>query len=237
LWLKSEQENQDIKQHHAKYKAEKETLDIKLKHARSQLETEMKKRLKAEQNVDRMNHNLQLIRELILDKEGLSNQDRERLAQSMTHFSSIQEDQEQSVHRQSLANQSYTFDDESSILSLDEYDNTEDDILDETTGSMLTNDRRRSRKNKRRVTASAPLVTDETETDEQTIDEAAKRAKVHQEIDRTVETHVHVTRSSLSPKKSLQQTERLTKDFNRPPAAQDNSYTSHSSHTPYTYTP
>jgi len=68
-WQNVEEENHEMKKFMAKYKASKDTLDIQLNMARHQLDAEIKKRLKAEQSVDHMARQLQLIKELLLDKD------------------------------------------------------------------------------------------------------------------------------------------------------------------------
>ncbi|XP_057293009.1 rac GTPase-activating protein 1-like isoform X2 [Hydractinia symbiolongicarpus] len=218
-WLTAEEENHDMKKYMAKYKADKDTLEVKLKMARHQLDAEMKKRLKAEQSVDHMARQLQLIKELLLDKDSvsqLSSADKQALAQSIHQYNTTShlQDYEGKSGQADLLNQSYTLDESSFDLPASEYDNTEDDILDYTGGSILGNgDRRKSHKRGR---PSAPLLGPD-ETSEDT--DYSKRVRVTEEVHKTIETHVQV--NSTSPSKYMPPTERLDRDFSRPPVQKD----------------
>ena len=80
-WKETNAENHDTKKYLAKYQADKDSLEVKLKMARSQLDKEQKKRLKAEQSVDHLTRQLELIKELLLEKNG----DKTMLAQTLSH--------------------------------------------------------------------------------------------------------------------------------------------------------
>jgi len=81
-WKVIDEENHDTKKYLAKFKAEKDKLEAKLRQAKHQLDIEAKKRVKAEQEVDHLTRQLQLIRELLLDKD--ANSQSRALAQSMS---------------------------------------------------------------------------------------------------------------------------------------------------------
>jgi len=217
-WLACEEENHDMKKYIAKYTADKDTLEVKLKMARHQLDSEMKKRLKAEQSVDHMARQLELIKELLLDKDSgahLSLADKQALAQSINQYSNastFQHLRDEDTRGADLHNQSYTFDESSSFLSPSDYDKTEDDILDNTGGSVLGNNNRR-KSHKRGRPSAPPLPADETTSDDT---DYVKRTKVTEEVHKTIERHVEVSKSK-SPGKSYTTTERLDSDFARPP--------------------
>uniref|UniRef100_A0A7M5WMR6 Uncharacterized protein n=1 Tax=Clytia hemisphaerica TaxID=252671 RepID=A0A7M5WMR6_9CNID len=212
-WQHVEEENHEMKKYMAKYKASKDTLDIQLNMARHQLDAEIKKRLKAEQSVDHMARQLQLIKELLLDKDGSGDTKLvfDKLQQQINDTVGQRVDNEQQAD---LINQSYTLDESSFDLPASEYDNTEDDILDLTGGSVLGNGRRRS--NKRGLPTAPPLnEVDSTESELSTYQ--VKKTRVSEEVHKTIETHVTVT-GGRSPAKSPKKAERLDKDFSRPPS-------------------
>ncbi|XP_066929339.1 LOW QUALITY PROTEIN: rac GTPase-activating protein 1-like [Clytia hemisphaerica] len=235
-WQHVEEENHEMKKYMAKYKASKDTLDIQLNMARHQLDAEIKKRLKAEQSVDHMARQLQLIKELLLDKDGSGDTKLvfDKLQQQINDTVGQRVDNEQQAD---LINQSYTLDESSFDLPASEYDNTEDDILDLTGGSVLGNGRRRS--NKRGLPTAPPLnEVDSTESELSTYQVKKTRVseekparkfkkkrtryyvpeeKVYRQVHKTIETHVTVT-GGRSPAKSPKKAERLDKDFSRPPS-------------------
>ncbi|XP_065666570.1 rac GTPase-activating protein 1 isoform X6 [Hydra vulgaris] len=221
-WHVTEEENHMMKKDMAKYKAETDTLVVKLKHARNQLDSEMRKRLKAEQSVDHMARQLQLIKELLLDKDNthqLSSVDRQALAQSLNNYSSANNNRHGEV---GLMNQSYTFEESGSVLSPSDYDMTDDDILDETGSSMGPH----KGKSNKRGRPSAPLLeTDEISedpeyikrtrvTEEGTLQKYNRRRRFHK-VSHVVETHVQL--KETSPHKNLHLTDRLDHEFPRPP--------------------
>ena len=127
-WHTAEEENHETKKYMAIYKADQDTLEVKLKMARHQLDIEMKKRLKAEQSVDHMARQLQLIKELLLDKDTgmtLSAADKQALAHSIHQQYNMTESRIVETGLQ----QSYTLDESSIDLPESEYDISENDIL------------------------------------------------------------------------------------------------------------
>ncbi|XP_072041118.1 rac GTPase-activating protein 1-like [Amphiura filiformis] len=81
-WLTAELDKTQLQQQLTKMTAERAGLETKLKHARSQVDIEMKRRMKAEQKQEQLESQVNLIRELLNDKEKgtLSEKERESLA-------------------------------------------------------------------------------------------------------------------------------------------------------------
>ena len=173
-WHKAEEENHETKKYMAKYKADKDTLEVKLKMARHQLDTEMKKRLKAEQSVEHMARQLQLIKELLLDRDTgmtLSEADKQALAHSIHQYNMT----ESRIVENGL-HQSYTLDESSIDLPESEYDISENDILDDTGGSLL-GDRRKTKRDHPLAPPPRYAPTDETSEDP----DYAKRTRFYEE--------------------------------------------------------
>lgn len=126
-WHKVEEECHDSRKYMAKYKAEQDTLEVKLKMARHQLDAEMKKRLKAEQSVEHLDRQLELIKELLMDKST----DKQTLVQSISRY-------DHTVHAVTDASLHLSYTVDTSIeLPDSEYDISENDILDDTGGRVI----------------------------------------------------------------------------------------------------
>jgi len=117
-------------------------------------------------------------------------------------------------HHADLINQSYTLDESSFDLPASEYDNTEDDILDVTGGSMLGGGGGNRRKSVKRGLPTAPPF-NEIDSTESESGGYVKKTRVSEEVHKTIKTHVTV--SQKSPSKNMTPTERLDRDFPRPP--------------------
>jgi len=198
-WVRSEQENVSMKQTMAKLKAEKDTLQVHLKHARNQLEGEMQKRLRAEQEKDHLARQLSLIKDLLSDKDSLTSKERDTIA-LLEHVppppaGSYGLSESFTTTRDSIG----------SMLSESDYDKSVENLLSDgqyTTDGSLKAGTKRGR-------PSAPPVSDETETDDW--DAEAKKTRVSEEVREVVTTS---TRLTISPGV---RTERLDREFSRPP--------------------
>jgi len=195
-WYEAEKENHETKKYFAKYKADQDTLEVKLKMARHQLDNEMKKRLKAEQSLEQMSRQLELIKELLLDKDSgavLSVQDKQALANSIHQYHT-----ESRIFSETNLHQSYTLDDSSSVdLGDSNYDMSADDILDDTAGSL---DGRR--KSKRGPTAPPLDIPSSTDGSEDCY--SSKRTRISDEDD---DSSVYTTtRTTTTRKKSTEVT-------------------------------
>ncbi|XP_027528815.1 rac GTPase-activating protein 1-like, partial [Neopelma chrysocephalum] len=65
-WQKTEQELGRYKELLMKTEAERSALDVKLKHARNQVDVEIKRRQRAELDCEKLERQIQLIRELLM---------------------------------------------------------------------------------------------------------------------------------------------------------------------------
>lgn len=162
-WQEAEKENHETKKYFAKYKADQDTLELKLKLARHQLDDEMKKRLKAEQSLEQMSRQLELIKELLLDKDcgaGLSDEDKHRLAKSIHEYHA----ESRIFSETNLHQEESMYTDEQSSVELGEsnYDISADDILDDTGEGLLDGNRRKS---KRPLGPTAPPMDEPSSTD------------------------------------------------------------------------
>ncbi|XP_072105354.1 rac GTPase-activating protein 1 isoform X2 [Mobula birostris] len=72
LWQKSQLELSCATERLTKSETERSALDVKLKHARNQVDTEMKRRQKAETECERLERQIQLIRELLITEGSTS---------------------------------------------------------------------------------------------------------------------------------------------------------------------
>ncbi|KAJ8358545.1 hypothetical protein SKAU_G00150700 [Synaphobranchus kaupii] len=84
-WLRVEQELRACKEVLAKSETEKGALEVKLKHARNQVDVEIRRRQRAEADCEKLDHQMQLIRDLLVSECGstsiqLSEEQRSALA-------------------------------------------------------------------------------------------------------------------------------------------------------------
>lgn len=205
-WLSAEQDSIMMKQQMAKLRAEKDALQVHLKHARNQLEGEMQKRMKAEASMDHLARQLSLIKELLSDKDGhgLTSKEKESIAMLGQVSAPV-------TNRDSYGlSESFTttVDSIGSILSESDYDRSGDNLLSDQAHKDLQSGGRKS--GSKRGRPSAPPVSDETETDA-SVESCTKRTRVTEEVTSVVKKTVRLT---LSPDRH---TERLDKDFSRPP--------------------
>jgi len=159
-WYEAEKENHETKKYFAKYKADQDTLEVKLKMARHQLDNEMKKRLKAEQTLDHMERQVQLIKELLLDRDTgitLTNEDKQTLAHSIQQWNTMAESK--LFGDQTDLQESFSDSASSSVNLGISYDISADDILDDTAGSL--NDRRKSKRGPTAPPLDCPTSTTE----------------------------------------------------------------------------
>ncbi|XP_078737773.1 rac GTPase-activating protein 1-like [Lampetra fluviatilis] len=138
-WQGVETELGRCRQALAKTETERAALDVKLKHARNQVDVEIKRRQKAEVECERLDRQIQLIRELLLVQDSscslqLSEEQRNALAFLNTRTSSGLAPK---AHRLTRIDES-----SNSILSASDisYDRTDDDL--DTDASVLRSGRR-----------------------------------------------------------------------------------------------
>ncbi|KAK7884933.1 hypothetical protein WMY93_028056 [Mugilogobius chulae] len=146
-WLRAEQELGSCKEILGKTEMERGALEVKLKHARNQVDVEIRRRQKAEADCEKLDRQIQLIRELLISEGStsiqLSAEQRSALAFLNTNN-----------HAASNLNTSrrlQTIDESASILSDISYDKT-DDSLDWDASTVRTvrlkkREKRRSSRN------------------------------------------------------------------------------------------
>ncbi|KAM9829775.1 rac GTPase-activating protein 1 [Syngnathus typhle] len=131
-WLMAEENLESCKEILTKAETEKSSLEVKLKHARNQVDVEIRRRQKAEADCDKLDRQIQLIRDL-LTSEGSSNsiqlsaEQRSALAFLNTHG--------QGVAAVNTSRRLTTIDESGSLVSDISYDKT-DDSLDWDTSTV-----------------------------------------------------------------------------------------------------
>ncbi|XP_072305337.1 rac GTPase-activating protein 1 [Eucyclogobius newberryi] len=145
-WLRAEQELGSFQETLAKAETERGSLEVKLKHARNQVDIEIRRRQKAEADCEKLDRQVQLIRELLVSEGSasiqLSAEQRSALAFLNTN--------NQSAHL-NTSRRLRTIDESASILSDISYDKT-DDSLDWDASTVRTvrlrkREKRRSSRN------------------------------------------------------------------------------------------
>ncbi|XP_068194762.1 rac GTPase-activating protein 1 [Antennarius striatus] len=124
-WLKTENELGSCKESLTKTETERGALEVKLKHARNQVDVEIRRRQKAEADCEKLDRQIQLIRDL-LTSEGssnsiqLSDEQRSALAFLNTNFTA--------TGNLNTSRRLTTIDESASMLSDISYDKTDDSI-------------------------------------------------------------------------------------------------------------
>uniref|UniRef100_A0A7N8WZQ4 Rac GTPase-activating protein 1 n=1 Tax=Mastacembelus armatus TaxID=205130 RepID=A0A7N8WZQ4_9TELE len=133
-WLMAEQELGSCKEMLTKTETEKGSLEVKLKHARNQVDVEIRRRQKAETECEKLDRQIQLIREL-LTSEGSSNsiqlsaEQRSALAFLNTNC--------QGIANLNTSRRLTTIDESASILSDISYDKTDDSLVSTSLFSIV----------------------------------------------------------------------------------------------------
>uniref|UniRef100_A0A8C9WNC8 Rac GTPase-activating protein 1 n=1 Tax=Scleropages formosus TaxID=113540 RepID=A0A8C9WNC8_SCLFO len=124
-WLRLEQELGSCKEVLAKAETERGALEVKLKHARNQVDVEIRRRQKAEAECEKLDRQIQLIRELLVT-EGSSNSiqlnEEQRSALAFLNARS------QATPNPNTSRRLTTIDESASILSDISYDKTDDSL-------------------------------------------------------------------------------------------------------------
>uniref|UniRef100_A0A7N6BBR6 Rac GTPase-activating protein 1 n=1 Tax=Anabas testudineus TaxID=64144 RepID=A0A7N6BBR6_ANATE len=155
-WLRSGEELVSCKEMLTKAETERGALEVKLKHARNQVDVEIRRRQKAEAVYEKLERQLELIRELLVSENNgnsvhLNEEQRSALAFLSAHSQAAQAAKSNLNSSRRLN----TIDESASLLSDISYDQT-DDSLDWDTSTMKTV---RLRKRQKRVShASTQIV-------------------------------------------------------------------------------
>ncbi|KAM8864501.1 rac GTPase-activating protein 1 [Spinachia spinachia] len=147
-WLRSEQELGSCKEVLTKAETERVSLEVKLKHARNQVDVEIRRRQKAEADCEKLDRQIQLIRDL-LTSEGSSNSI--QLSAEQRSALAFLNTNSQAPANLNTSRRLTTIDESASILSDISYDKT-DDSLDWDSSTVRTvrlkkREKRRSSRN------------------------------------------------------------------------------------------
>lgn len=159
-WLRAAQELGASKEILTKTETERGALEVKLKHARNQVDVEIRRRQKAEADCEKLDRQLQLIRDL-LTSEGSSNsiqlsaEQRSALAFLNTNC--------QAASNLNTSRRLMTIDESASILSDISYDKTDDSLdWDSSTVRTVRLKRREKRRSSRNHVDGPPVASKRT---------------------------------------------------------------------------
>ncbi|XP_008282723.1 rac GTPase-activating protein 1-like [Stegastes partitus] len=147
-WLRAGEELVSCKEMLAKTETERGALEVKLKHARNQVDVEIRRRQKAEAVYEKLERQLQLIRELLISENNgssihLSEEQRSALAFLSAHSQAAQAANTNLNSSRRLT----TIDESASLLSDISYDQTDDSL--DWDSSVMKNVRLRKRQKRR----------------------------------------------------------------------------------------
>lgn len=148
-WLRTEQELGSCKEALTKTETERGALEVKLKHARNQVDVEIRRRQKAEADCEKLDRQIQLIRDL-LTSEGSTNSI-QLSAEQRSALAFLNSNCQAAAANLNTSRRLTTIDESASILSDISYDKT-DDSLDWDTSNVRTvrlkkREKRRSSRN------------------------------------------------------------------------------------------
>lgn len=124
-WLRVEQDLGSCKETLAKTETEKGALEVKLKHARNQVDVEIRRRQKAEADCEKLDRQIQLIRELLIS-EGSTNSI--QLNEEQRSALAFLNTRSQAPPNLNTSRRLTTIDESASILSDISYDKTDDSL-------------------------------------------------------------------------------------------------------------
>ncbi|XP_028850024.1 rac GTPase-activating protein 1 [Denticeps clupeoides] len=155
-WLGLEMDLGSCKEVLAKAQAEKVALEVKLKHARNQVDVEIRRRQKAEADCEKLDRQIQLIRELLIS-EGSSNSiqlnEEQRSALAFLNARS------QGPSNMNTSRRLTTIDESGSILSDISFDKTDDSLdWDSSVVRTVRLKKREKRRSSRNHTDGPPVV-------------------------------------------------------------------------------
>ncbi|XP_008318652.1 rac GTPase-activating protein 1-like [Cynoglossus semilaevis] len=145
-WLRATEELVSCKEMLTKAETEKGSLDVKLKHARNQVDVEIQRRQKAEMVYEKLERQVQLIRELLISENNsvhLSEEQRSALAFLSAHSQAVQAAKGNLNSSQRLT----TINESASMLSDISFDQTDDSL--DWDSSVMKNVRLRKRQKRR----------------------------------------------------------------------------------------
>ncbi|TWW61686.1 rac GTPase-activating protein 1-like [Takifugu flavidus] len=155
-WMRTDEELVSCKEVLAKVETERGALEVKLKHARNQVDVEIRRRQKAEAVYEKLERQLQLIKELLTsDSSGNSVHLSEEQRSALAFLSSHSEAAQAAKNNLNSSRRLTTIDESTSLLSDISYDQT-DDSLDWDSSVMRTV--RLRKRQKRRSSRRLPEV-------------------------------------------------------------------------------
>ncbi|CAL8319630.1 unnamed protein product [Merluccius merluccius] len=143
-WLRLEQDLGSCQEVLAKTQTERGSLEVKLKHARNQVDVEIRRRQKAEAECEKLDRQIQLIRELLIS-EGSSNSI--QLNEEQRSALAFLNARPHAAPNMNTSRRLVTIDESASILSDISYDNTNDSL---DWDSSVINPMRLKKRQKRR---------------------------------------------------------------------------------------
>ncbi|XP_041801954.1 rac GTPase-activating protein 1 [Chelmon rostratus] len=157
-WLRTEQELGSCKEVLTKTETERGALEVKLKHARNQVDVEIRRRQKAEADCEKLDRQIQLIRDL-LTSEGSSNSI-QLSAEQRSALAFLNTNCQAAVSMNTSRRERLTTIDESaSILSDISYDKTDDSLdWDSSTVRTVRLKKREKRRSSRNHVDGPPLA-------------------------------------------------------------------------------
>uniref|UniRef100_A0A667YSU4 Rac GTPase-activating protein 1 n=1 Tax=Myripristis murdjan TaxID=586833 RepID=A0A667YSU4_9TELE len=163
-WLRLEQELGSCKEVLAKAETEKGALEVKLKHARNQVDVEIRRRQKAEADCEKLDRQIQLIRELLVS-EGSTNSiqlnEEQRSALAFLNARS------QGPSNLNASRRLAPIDESASILSDISYDKSDDSLdWDSSVVRTVRLKRREKRRSSRNHTDGPPIASKKSRSTE-----------------------------------------------------------------------
>ncbi|GAA6107049.1 rac GTPase-activating protein 1 [Tachysurus ichikawai] len=143
-WLRVEQDLASCKEVLAKAETERGALEVKLKHARNQVDVEIRRRQKAESDCEKLDRQIQLIRELLVTEGSSSSIQLNDEQRSALAFLSVRS---QAPNNLNSSRRLTTIDESASILSDISYDKTDDSL--DWDSSVVRNVRLKKRQKRR----------------------------------------------------------------------------------------
>ncbi|XP_037535145.1 rac GTPase-activating protein 1-like [Nematolebias whitei] len=156
-WLMSGDELVSCKEMLTKAETEKGALEVKLKHARNQVDVEIRRRQKAEAVYEKLERQLQLIRELLISENNGSSVHLSEEQRSALAFLSAHSQAAQAAKTNRRSSRRLTRIEEStSLLSDISYDQTDDSLQWDSSGMKNVRLRRRQKRRSSRKVSDVP---------------------------------------------------------------------------------
>uniref|UniRef100_A0A674MCB1 Rac GTPase-activating protein 1 n=1 Tax=Takifugu rubripes TaxID=31033 RepID=A0A674MCB1_TAKRU len=138
-WMRTDEDLVSCKKVLAKVETERGALEVKLKHARNQVDVEIRRRQKAEAVYEKLERQLQLIKELLTsDSSGNSVHLSEEQRSALAFLSSHSEAAQAAKNNLNSSRRLTTIDESTSLLSDISYDQTDDSLMNESIVTKTT---------------------------------------------------------------------------------------------------